>query len=128
MKTFNPNRLYKIPQEGRIMGVCAGVADYFDVRPGIVRLLAILGLLMTGFFPTFFIYVLLGFILETKPTEIMSNPEEDKFWQKARTKPSYTKVDMQARFHNIEKRAQRLEAYMTSKQFKLQRELKELED
>ena len=127
-KKFNPNRLYKNTRDGRFMGVCAGVADYFDIRPGVIRLLAVIAFFMTGFFPTAIIYILLGFILDDKPAEIVEDPEEDKFWQKARTKPAYTKVDMQSRYSDIEKRTRNLEAYLTSKQFKLHRELRELED
>ncbi|MCK5040969.1 MAG: envelope stress response membrane protein PspC [Sphingomonadales bacterium] len=128
MNTFNPNRLYKNPKDGRFMGVCAGVADYFDIRPGIIRLLTIVAFFMTGIFPTVFVYVLLGFVLEEKPEEIIEDPEEEKFWQKARTKPAYTKVEMQSRYDDIEKRTRHMEAYLTSKQFKLNRELRELED
>lgn len=127
-REFNPNKLYKNTKDGRFMGVCAGVADYFDIRPGVIRLLAVIAFFMTGIFPTLIIYLLLGFILENKPAVIVEDPEEDKFWQKARTKPAYTKVDMQSRYSDIEKRTRNLEAYLTSKQFKLHRELRELED
>jgi phage shock protein C len=128
MTTFNPNRLYKNPEDGRFMGVCAGVADYFDIRPGIIRLLTIIAFFMTGAFPTLVTYMILGFVLEEKPEEIIKDPEEEKFWTKARTKPAYTKVEMQSRFDDIEKRTRVMEAYLTSKQFKLNRELRELED
>ena len=39
---YNPNLLYRDPRNGRIMGVCAGIADYFDVRPGFVRLMTVI--------------------------------------------------------------------------------------
>ncbi len=128
MTRFNPNRLYKDPVNGRCMGVCAGIGDYFDVKPGIVRLLMIIGILMSGIFPLLFIYVIMGFMLESKPREIIEHPEEDKFWKQVRTKPAYTKVDLNKRFEDIEARTRNMEAYMTSKQFRLQRELRELED
>lgn len=128
MTTYNPNRLYKDQRRGRIMGVCAGIADYFDVRPSLIRLLAILSALMSGFFPALTVYLLLGFFLDNKPAEIAKNPEEEKFWRKARTKPEYTKVDLKNRYEDIEMRIRKMEAYMTSKQFRLTRELRELED
>ncbi len=128
MNTYNPNRLYKDERRGRIMGVCAGIADYFDVRPSMVRLLTVIAAFITGFFFTIAAYVLLGFILEAKPEEIATDPEEEKFWRKARTKPEYTKVDLRNRYEDIEHRIRKMEAYMTSKQFRLNRELRELED
>ena len=41
-------RLYRIPQEGVIGGVCAGVAKYFAVDPTLVRLLWVILTLCWG--------------------------------------------------------------------------------
>lgn len=31
--TYNrKTKLYRIPREGRLMGVCAGIADYLDMK------------------------------------------------------------------------------------------------
>ena len=125
--TYNPNRLYKDPRNGRIMGVCAGIADYFDIRPGVIRLMALIGLFMSGFIPAICVYFLLGFVMSPKPDEIYEKPEEDKFWREARTKPDYTSVDLRKRFESIDKRIQSMEAFVTSKQFRLSRELRDLE-
>lgn len=38
-------KLYKIESEKMVSGVCAGVADYFDIDPSIVRIVwALVGL------------------------------------------------------------------------------------
>jgi phage shock protein C len=58
-------RLYKIEEEGKIMGVCAGLADYFDMDPSVIRLIAVL-LLIFGNGATFIIYIVLGIILPEK--------------------------------------------------------------
>lgn len=50
-----PRQLRRRPEEGHIAGVCAGVAEYFNVDPMIVRIAATV-LLFTG--PGFFAYVL----------------------------------------------------------------------
>lgn len=128
MTRYNPNRLYKDPRHGRCMGVCAGMADYFDVRPGVMRLLTIVGALMTGIWPVAIAYVFLGFYLDRKPKELYERPEEDAFWRQARNRPDYTAVDLRRRFRDIEQRTRNLEAYVTSKRFRLDRELKSLED
>lgn len=128
MTRFNPNKLYKDPLNGRCMGVCAGIADYFDTRASMVRLITIVLFFVGGGAPVIFAYVILGCILEKKPRDMYERPEEDKFWQKARTQPEYTKVDLNRRFEDIEKRTRNMEAYVTSKQFRLNRELRDLED
>jgi len=128
MTRFNPNRLYKNTRDGRGMRGCAGIADYVDIKASLVRFLTIIAGFISGFFPVVFVYVLMGFVLEDKPAEIIEDPEEDRFWREARTKPDYTKADLNTRFEDIEKRTRDMEAYMTSRQFRLQRELRELED
>lgn len=61
-------RLYKPKDEGKIGGVCAGIANYFNVSPFIVRIIAIALLLFTNhFFTVLFIYFLLSIAM----------PEED---------------------------------------------------
>jgi phage shock protein PspC (stress-responsive transcriptional regulator) len=41
-------RLYRSVDDRMIAGVCAGIADYFDIDPTIVRLLFVLGFFVTG--------------------------------------------------------------------------------
>ncbi|MCQ2297318.1 MAG: PspC domain-containing protein [Bacteroidales bacterium] len=38
-------RLYRIPSQGKIAGVCAGLAQYFDVDVTLVRILFLLALI-----------------------------------------------------------------------------------
>ena len=50
-------RLDRIPEEGWVAGVCAGVAEYLDVDPTAVRVITVLGLvLLTG--PTILAYLI----------------------------------------------------------------------
>ncbi len=58
-------RLYKIEEEGKIMGVCAGLADYFGMDPSVVRLIAFL-LLLGSSGTIFIVYLVLGVILPEK--------------------------------------------------------------
>ncbi len=36
--TTEPRRLYRIPSEGMIGGVCAGLAEYLNTDPTVIRL------------------------------------------------------------------------------------------
>ncbi len=123
-----PTRLYKDPQNGRIMGVCAGVADYLGMRRCIVRILTVVAMFMLFFWPIFIGYFIMGFVLESKPEDLYEDDEEEDFWRDVRTRPDYTAVDLRERFREIERRTRNMEAYMTSKEFRLKRQLKELED
>lgn len=69
MTRFNPKKLYKDPRNGRIMGVCAGVADYLDISAGLVRFAAIIAVLFTWLWGGLFVYVALGLMLDAKPAD-----------------------------------------------------------
>lgn len=45
------------------LGVCGGLAEYFNIDPTIVRLIALVLLVMTGFFPVGLIYVIAALIM-----------------------------------------------------------------
>ena len=127
MTRFKPGKLYKDPLNGRFMGVCAGLADFFDVRVGAVRFLTVIGSIF--FFPTIpIIYIIVGFLLERKPADLYEDERDEAFWRTVRTRPDYTMVDLRRRFREVERRTRNLEAYVTSRQFRLNRELSRLED
>ena len=58
-------KLYKNKQEGKILGVCAGLAEYLDCDPTIVRLIT-LGLAFCTFFVIFWIYIIAAIIMPDK--------------------------------------------------------------
>lgn len=57
----NTRRLFRDPDDHLIGGVCAGIANYFDVKPVWVRLLFAMAFLGAG--AGFFVYVLLWIII-----------------------------------------------------------------
>lgn len=58
--------LYRLKSEGKIAGVCAGLADYFGIETWLVRIICVSGILLSGAFFVF-AYIALWFILEVKP-------------------------------------------------------------
>lgn len=54
-------RMYKSSTNKQIMGVCGGLAEYFDVDPTIIRVIFLV-LLIAGS-SGFIIYMVLGFLL-----------------------------------------------------------------
>ncbi len=148
MTAYKPKRLYKDKRNAMIMGVAAGVADYFDVRVCVVRWIFAIGCLLTGWLIA--LYVVMGFVLDPKPDELYEEDdireaerkyqrhaeryerakwERKRYWQRQESaRPDYNSAEVRRRFNNIEKRTRNMEAYITSKKFRLDRELKGLED
>jgi phage shock protein C len=61
MPDNNPKRLYRSRDNRMISGVCAGLAEYLDVDPTIIRLLFVLGLFAGG--ATFWAYLVMMLVV-----------------------------------------------------------------
>jgi phage shock protein PspC (stress-responsive transcriptional regulator) len=55
-------KLYRIPSQGKIAGVAAGFAEYFDMDVTLMRLLFVAALLLTGG-AVIVVYIIFAFIL-----------------------------------------------------------------
>jgi len=63
----DPKRLYKSRTEKQLAGVCGGLADYIGIDPTLMRLIYIIGTIMTGFIPGIFVYFVLAIIAPEEP-------------------------------------------------------------
>ena len=62
-------RIYKIRAQKKLCGVCAGVAEYFDIDPTLVRV-AWAALTLAGFGVGFWAYIICALVFPDK-TEVM---------------------------------------------------------
>lgn len=62
-------RLYKSDDDKMLDGVCAGIAEYFDIDPTLVRVAYVLLSLVTGGFPGIVGYIILAIIIPRKSKE-----------------------------------------------------------
>ena len=119
-------RFYKDKRNGKVMGVCAGIADYTGFDVTLVRILLVLGIFMGGgaLLPVYFIA---GWIAQEKPRELRTDdPEERRFWQGVRQSPARTARDIRARFREIDRRLADVESYTLSNNRSLAREIEQL--
>jgi len=64
-----PKRLVRSTNDRKIAGVCAGVADYFDMDPTIVRVIWLIATLVPG--PNILAYIVLWIAVPEGPTGVM---------------------------------------------------------
>lgn len=122
----NPHRLYRDPQRGVLGGVCTGIADYFGVQPAVVRLAMLFALFFFSV-PLVIAYVIALMVLPVRPAQVYRNAEEEAFWRTVSTKPDRTLVGLVQRFRDMEKRIVGMEAYVASKEFELNRAIRDLD-
>ena len=119
-------RLYRDGRRAWIAGVCAGIADYFGVSVGLVRFLMFLSALFFTM-PTLFGYLIAALVLKRKPEHLYASREEEAFWRSVRLEPSRTARDLARKFQDMERRLRAAEAKVTSSEYKLRRQFRDLE-
>ena len=119
------NRLYRIPSSGKVFGVCAGLADYFGFDVTVTRVLVALGAVFSA--PLVFVaYVVLGFLLPVRSYEGGGRDASDPVQRQVRSNPHSSLSGVRYRFRDLDVRLQRLEKYVTSSRYKLDREFEQL--
>lgn len=71
-------RLYKSSTDKKICGVCAGLAEYFNIDPTIVRILVVCITVFTAVMPCIIVYFILAAIMPENPVSNMNQDDNDK--------------------------------------------------
>ena len=74
---------YRDRENGWIFGVCAGIADRFNLQLGAVRVIAVISLILFFWF-TAIVYLLAAFLIREKPLIYSGRESEQEFWRRRR--------------------------------------------
>lgn len=118
--------LYRDTRNGKIFGVCAGIADYTGINILWVRIGFIVSLFtpMSGF--TVPGYIIASFLLSKKPEYLYTDKKEQQYWQGVRQSPKRTAREIRARFRDIDRRLAEVESFYVSSNPRLSAEIERL--
>jgi len=127
-------RLRRNKIDGVLGGVCAGIGDYFGLDPVIVRVIFVALFIFTGL-PIIIYPILWIFLPSDKRAPYHREYREAR---KARHRARVEKLDrpvrtasfrdVKSKFRSLEERLQDLERSITSKEWRLSREFRDLEN
>ena len=119
-------RFYRNTDKAMLGGVCAGIADYFGFNLCVTRMLAVIAfftmpLTLLGY---------LALVILTPSVSVRNSPRhaDPEFHRAVRSSPSQTMSDVRGRFKSLDRRLARLEKYVTSSRYQLDREFDRLKD
>jgi phage shock protein C len=121
------NKLYRDPDNGKISGVCAGIADFYSWDVTVVRIVTVI-LAISFTLVTLSLYAVGAIFLKPKPKNLYDDQEEESYWRRYRKSPRNTMSATQYKFRKLEKKLRKLEAYMTSSKYNLDREFSKMND
>lgn len=119
-------KFYLDKQNGKWMGVCAGIADYAGIDVLWVRIGAVLVTLMGAFPWTIIAYHLVAWMADVKPSGLYASQDDEKFWQGVRTNPARSTRDVRSKFRDIDRRLADIETFYTSRNTRLADEIDKL--
>ncbi len=120
----NRNRLYRNPDRAILAGVCAGIADWLGLNLTALRVIVIL--LAIPFTAVMIIgYLVLWVLVPKQPIDLYRDDREEAFWHEVRRSPSDSVSRLNRRFRDLDDRLREMEAWMTSSEFRIDRELRD---
>ena len=119
-------RLYRDTRRAWLAGVCAGIADYFGVSAGLVRFLTFLSAVFFTM-PAVFGYFIAALVLKRRPSTCMRAAKRRPSGARSAWSPAAPRTISCAKFQELERRLRAAEARVTSSEFRLRRQFKDLE-
>lgn len=111
-------RLWRDTQNGKLMGVCAGLAEYLNVPVNLIRIMVIISLFIGLFFITVVVYFAVGFFLDKKPLTA----------QAAENSPGAARLlsQLEQQMQQGEQSVREIERYVTSETFSVRSRFRQL--
>jgi phage shock protein C len=131
---YRTTKLYRDTRRQKVAGVCAGLARYFGVETWVVRCVGVTGII---FMPSIVIpaYLIGMFVIPKMPSpeaaaDLARTPQDHRSPAPelgAKLSPRNSLSTAQAALDQVELKLRRMESYVTSGQYELQRELKRID-
>ena len=117
------NGIYR-SRNGIILGVCRGLAEHFDFSIFWARVIAIVFLLVTGFWPAIGIYIIAALLMKPAPVIPIKTEDEQEFYDSYANSRHLATQRIKKRYENLERRIRRMEHIVTAREFDWEDKLK----
>jgi phage shock protein C len=104
-------------RQGVILGVCRGISDYFDFSLVWTRILAVIFLLVSGFWPAMGLYFIAALLMKPAPVIPIQSEAEQEFYDSYTQSRNGALYRLKQRYQKLEHRIQRMEDKVTSREF-----------
>lgn len=126
--SYNPKRFFRSRTDKVISGVCGGLAERFGWDAVVVRVVAALLLFFVAGPLIFVAYIVVAAITPLAPSGYGNfSPDEDAFWRGVSDRPRATFGTIKYSFMDLEERLKNIERTVTSDEWRLRQEFRDLE-
>ena len=121
MRSYDNRRGLYRSRDGVLLGVCRGVADYFDLSVFWVRMAVVLIFLLSGFWPVLGVYLAAALLMKPSPVRPIESEDEQEFYDSYVHSPRSAAQRLKRQFDNIDRRIRRMESTVTGKDYDWER-------
>ena len=104
-------------RDGVLLGVCRGVADYFDFSVFWIRAIAVVLFIFTGFWPIVGIYLLAALLMKSEPANHAGTGFKQKRGSRYHCTRNAAAERLKRKWKHLEKRIREMEDKVTSPEF-----------
>jgi phage shock protein C len=108
-------------RNGVFLGVCKGVAEYFDFSVFWVRIALVILFIFSGFWPVIGIYLVAAFFMKPKPVKPIESEEEREFYDSYVHSPKTAAQRLKKKFEEMERRIRTMEDKVTGREYEWER-------
>ena len=104
-------------RNGVIFGVCRGLAEHLNFSVLWARAIAIIFLVVSGFWPAIGLYLIATLLMKPAPVVPLKTEAEQEFYDSYTHSRHMAARRLKRRFENLERRLERMEHIVTTREF-----------
>jgi len=104
-------------RNGIILGVCKGIAEYFDFSVFWARTIVFILFLFSGFWPIAVLYFIAALLMKPEPVIPIQTEDQQEFYDSYVYSRKGATDRLKRRYDNLDRRIQRMEHTVTAREF-----------
>jgi len=110
-------------RDGKILGVCKGLAEHLDFPVLWMRVIAFVLLLVSGIWPMVIVYFIAALLMKPEPILPLETEEEQEFYNSYATSRRMALHRLKRTYDNLDRRIRRMEDRVTNREYDWDRRL-----
>jgi phage shock protein C len=110
-------------RNGLVLGVCRGIAEHFDFSVFWARAIVVILLFFSGLWPIMALYFIAALLMKPEPVIPIEGDDQQEFYNSYIYSRKGAIDRLKRRYENLERRIQRMEHTVTTKEFDFDRRL-----
>ena len=110
-------------RNGLVLGVCRGIAEYFDFSVFWARAIVLILLFFSGLWPIMALYFIAALLMKPEPVISIESDDQQEFYNSYIYSRKGAIDRLKRRYENLDRRIQRMEHTVTTKEFDWDRRL-----